>query len=184
MDAERPDLTVVLDVDGVIVESNWTVIERLNSKFGTSYDFEQITTFEYDFLTDEQRQYVYDECWHDPCLYDNVRMTTGQLDVLYGLREVARVVVCSSPLLGHIRSKYEFLSRYFHRNDIYLCSDKSLIKGDILVDDGPHNIEAWPGHAIIFDRPWNKGLAGPRATSFEDIGPMVIDYAISQGLDV
>lgn len=171
-------MIILLDVDGVLVESNQTNIQRVNEHFGTNYCFEDIETFEYDFMTEAQRQFIYDECWHDPSLYDGAELTPEQTDTLEGLRRVARVIACSSPLVGHIESKYRFLKLYFDRADIVLASDKNLIGGDILVDDGLHNLEVFPGHVIVYDRPWNRspGRDLPRAHNFEEIGQRVLEY--------
>lgn len=39
---------------------------------------------------------------------------------------------------------------------IVFAHDKSLIKTDILIDDGPHNFDNYTGRAILFDQPWNR----------------------------
>lgn len=171
---------VLLDMDGVMVNHNQRHLDLLNEEFGTAYTYDQITDFEYSFLTSEQREFIF-TCWKQQDLYAHDALTKDQLEVIDGLREIARVVACSSPMEGHIRSKYAFLTRYFEKHNIVLTRDKTLVGGDILVDDAPHNIKSFPGHAIVFDQPWNRGLCcHPRARTFEDIGPLVQDYITTQ----
>lgn len=160
------NFTILLDCDGVLVESNSQNLRRLNKEFGTDYRFEEITSFRYDFLTDEEREFIYEECWHDPHLYDDAEVTEAQEQAIKMLRDLGRVVVVSSPLLGHIESKYRFLQKHFKRENIVLASDKGLLDGDVLIDDGPHNLEPFEGDTIVYDRPWNQDVEGPRARDF------------------
>lgn len=161
--------TIALDMDGVLVESNWDNMERLNEKFGTSYRLEDIKSFSYDFLTKEQRTFIYEECWHDPTLYDDAVLSQCQTIAISKLRDIGRVIVVTSPLLGHIESKFRFLTNHFPRPDIVLASDKTLIDADVLIDDGIHNLEVFPGIPICFHRPWNEEWDGPRVYDFQFI---------------
>ena len=47
----------------------------------------------------------------------------------------------------HLCDKYESL---------VFTSRKSLVRVDILIDDGPHNFEGFTGKAILFSQPWNQ----------------------------
>lgn len=170
-------MIVALDVDSVLVECNRRNIARLNKHFGTDFEYEEIDDFEYSFLTDEQRDFIYEVCWNDPTQYDEIDLSPEWQAVIESLQDMGfRVIACSSPLEGHIKSKYRFLKRYFDRADIYLCSDKSLVRADILVDDAPHNLEAWPGYAIVYDRPWNQDVDALRAHDPIDVLTFVIDH--------
>jgi 5'(3')-deoxyribonucleotidase len=166
---------VLLDVDSVLVESNHWNLEQVNTRFGTNYQFEQIVDWNYRFMNPVHREFLYNECWQSGTLYDKQELSQSTLVTIAKLRRIARVMPCTSPMLGHIRSKYAFLLRYFDANDIILIKDKTVVNGAILVDDRPHNIEAFPGHPIIFDCPWNQGYQGDRVHSFSEIYPMVSD---------
>lgn len=44
-------------------------------------------------------------------------------------------------------------------DELVICTDKTLHRLDVLLDDGPHNIEAMVGaggKAVVFDQPWNQ----------------------------
>lgn len=172
--SDRP--TVAIDVDGVLTEHNWTNLKRLNEHFGTSYRYEDITSFAYDFLTEEERAFIYEECWHDPTLYDDATLTPCQERALEELEEWTNIIVVSSPLQGHIESKYRFLKRHFDRSQIILASNKSLIRADLLLDDGPHNLEAFPSISIAFDRPWNRDWDGPRVHDWQFVVNAILHH--------
>lgn len=45
------------------------------------------------------------------------------------------------------------------QRDIIYAIRKELISADVLIDDGSHNIRAFNGHTIVFDRPHNQDLS-------------------------
>ena len=63
--------SVLLDVDGVMTMGNDHILESVNRVFGTDYKFEDITDFEYKFMTEEEREHVF-EAWENDCLYDDL----------------------------------------------------------------------------------------------------------------
>lgn len=162
---------ILLDVDGVLTDHSSLFMAKVNRRFGTSYTYEQIQDWEYSHMEKTHKKFVYsEECWNDRFLYDLHSLDDDQIATIDWMREVGlRVCACTSPMSGHIRSKYQFLQRYFDHKDIYICGDKTLVRGDLLVDDGPHNLEAFPGATIIFDRPWNQGIPGIRVTYLSEI---------------
>jgi 5'(3')-deoxyribonucleotidase len=96
--------------------------------------------------------------WEARDLYDYAVPDKGMEDVVESLRKEHRVIGCSSPLLGHVRSKLEFMWDHFGKGNTILTASKDLVVGDVLVDDGPHNIESFPGPVVVYDRPWNQEL--------------------------
>lgn len=45
---------------------------------------------------------------------------------------------------------------YFTHNDVIITSQKQLVRGDILVDDAPHNLEDGDYFKILFDASHNQ----------------------------
>lgn len=167
---------VLIDCDGVLVDMQDGNIRRLNNLCGTNYTAEDVKDFGYSNFPKPHRE-ILKSFWYD-CTYDDKHLSTEQQLIIDGLREYVRVVACSSPLPGHTDSKLRFLLRYFQRTDIALLSHKTLLNADLLIDDGPHNIEDAKRVGmpfIIFDQPYNRHLEGPRAKSFSDLGPLVLD---------
>lgn len=174
MPKSKQSKTIALDMDGVLVHLGDEHLRRLNAEFGTSYKPEDVRDFHYSFMTKPQRDFMFsDKCWHREDLYEGQSLTTEQVDTICALQDMGRVIVVTSPLLGHIKSKYWFLARYFDRRNIYLCSDKSLVRADVLVDDCVDNFKDWPTNYIIYDQPYNQGYPGPRAKQFRDLPPLV-----------
>jgi len=174
---------VLLDVDGVMTNHTVEYLEEINELFGKEYTIEDVTSYDYGFLEEEERELMFRR-W-EFASYDDCSLTDQQQLAIENLRGYCRVVVCSTPFVGHIQSKQRFLLRYFSRDDIVLCGDKTLVGGDILVDDSERNIERFRevgGHGIVFDQPWNQGIDGTRCYNFDDIGILVVDYMLKEGI--
>lgn len=102
----------MLDMDGVLCEEPQSQhLVTLNVEFETDYTIEDVKDFHYSVLTPEQHKFIFGkDCWHREDLYDGFPLLPGKKEVIEQLRKIGRVVVCTSPLLGHVQSKYKWLS--------------------------------------------------------------------------
>ena len=174
-------IVIALDMDGVLCEEPQTyVLGKFNEHFGTTYTPEDVTDFGYSFLTHKQREWIFANAWHDADLYDNWPIRLDKQMALDELRDRYRVVAVSSPLTGHIKSKYDWLRKYFDRRDIYLCSDKALVQAHALVDDSLANLKTHPGISVCYDQPWNRSeIHWPRVQSFKEL-PQTLEYLLEE----
>jgi 5'(3')-deoxyribonucleotidase len=70
--------------------------------------------------------------------------------------------------------KVNWIKKYFPEvkdNNIIFCNNKSLLKLDVLIDDGEHNFVNFKGKKIIYTQPWNVeyNKANFRLNSWKDI---------------
>lgn len=153
---------ILIDVDGVIADfvDGFMYMYKLNG--GAVPDgFEWNHWDSMDELPD---QGVREGIWHDPDLFFNLKPYPGAIDALEKLNSVYDVRIVTSLPHRHIPHRSDWFQRYapfIHRKDqMIFTNDKSLIMGDVLIDDSLDHIRAWneAGHinAIIVDRPWNK----------------------------
>ena len=59
------------------------------------------------------------------------------------------------------QDKCEFIDTYYPwigSKNVVFCNDKSIIKADYLIDDGPHNHESFTGTSIVFDYPYSRDM--------------------------
>lgn len=69
--------------------------------------------------------------------------------------------------------------------DICFLGNKPEVEAHCYIDDSAINVEALRragNRVIVFDAPYNRHLAGPRASSWEDLEAMVTEEAAAQGL--
>lgn len=57
---------------------------------------------------------------------------------------------------GYIKEHFPFINA----KNLIFCNNKHLIRADVLIDDGLHNIENFKGRPIVFDKPWNRCCDG------------------------
>lgn len=73
--------------------------------------------------------------------------------------------------------KVEWLLHHFpYIKDImvnYKTHVKHLLRGDILIDDGIHNLTQWQGIGILFNQPWNQEAGILRAKDWDHVDWLV-----------
>jgi len=64
--------------------------------------------------------------------------------------------------------------------DLCFLGAKPEVEADLYIDDAPHNVEnlrALGNDVIVFDQPYNRELAGPRANSWHEVEEIVMEAA-------
>ena len=155
------NLTILCDVDGVVADLCTTWLGRYNADYDDHLSPNDITAWNtHDFVKRSCGMKIYDYLW-DESLYDNVQEIPGAFDGIKMLRAAGhRVVFVTSGIQpAKVRWLHErgFLTAqtWQQERDIVIAHDKSLIKGDVLIDDGPHNFQGFNGIKVLFNQPWN-----------------------------
>jgi len=83
----------------------------------------------------------------------------GAIDAITKLHKLNEIVIVTyQPTYLQKVWTLEWLSEHFR--DMYeslvFTKRKSLVRVDVLIDDGPHNFEGFMGKAILFSQPWNQ----------------------------
>lgn len=71
--------------------------------------------------------------------------------------------------------------------DLCFLGRKPQVEADLYIDDAPHNVNdlrEQGNEVIVFDAPYNRDLAGPRASTWDDVEQLVAQAAASVGLAV
>ena len=152
-------LTLLIDMDDVLenLVQCWT--QALNARYGTSVLEKDITSWDiaafFPSLTKAQIfDVLYDKMfWHTLCPIQNAPEVIKRL-----IKDGHKVRVVTASHYGTIEPKIKrFLALYPYLKweDIIITSDKSVIKGDVMIDDGTHNLENTSCVKLLFDRPHN-----------------------------
>ncbi len=155
---------ILLDCDGVIVDSHPKFMRLINEKFGTSFTMASIVNYKYEeCLGKAISDYILEELWHLEDLYDDEPVTIPVKDMIRSLRGLGRVILISAPMAGHATSKMRFLHRAgFAQEEIVFTWDKAALErafpGALLIDDSPSFLKRHQGPKIIFNQPYNQGL--------------------------
>jgi 5'(3')-deoxyribonucleotidase len=166
----RPVINV--DVDGIICDFTKEVCRIYNLWTGENKVEADITNwnmfraFEPD-ATDE-RINILDRALHDhfsdsfACRY--LELLPGAKELVAELRKRGEVIFVTSPFSsnGWCSERWNWIQEHFGKSNVTFSKDKSAVPGDVLIDDGMHNCEAWSRNqqrvSIMPDRPWNRDL--------------------------
>ena len=134
-------------------------ISTINKMYGTNVTDNCITDWKiakfFPTLTAEQ---VYSPLFADG-FWDKMQPPTdGQWFIQQLLDEGHKVKIVTATFSENVPVK---MRRFFELypmlswDDITVTSDKQSVKGDILIDDAPHNLERGDYHKILVSRPHN-----------------------------
>lgn len=157
------NLTILSDLDDVLWDlvGNW--VHMLNICHNTSVKSEDVTDWEIArFFPGVTSEELFRPLYL-PFFWEQTQPIPDALDTIKRLQDdghTVRVVTATHPNTVPHKVKW-FLDKFpvFKWEDIVIASDKSLIRGDVLIDDGTHNLEAATqsiDNLLLFDRPHNR----------------------------
>ena len=156
-------MTIAVDVDETVAALMPEWIARYNENHRDTLDHKNVSHWDVDkFVKPEVGKAVY-SILNDADLYECVCPINGALAGVRKLHEMGhRVIFVTSCVGPQMHPKKQWLHRHGfmdaagHDTEYIVCHDKSLIRADIIIDDGPHNLEGFVGGKILFDAPHNQ----------------------------
>lgn len=166
-----------LDQDDVLAQHNEEVIERYNKKYGTNFCSEDIISWDMTSIMGKQVEKIMfvPEMFKDLKIVDNCY---DYLKILYesDLFEIFIVTAAHPASCGY---KYNWVKEklpFFNKKNMIFTNRKDLVNGDLLLDDGPHNIIAFKKDVVIMDKPYNRNIEGfDRITNWNQFPDLVLD---------
>ena len=159
-------MIILCDIDGVAADLHAQWVRWYNRTTGserTTGDIHGWYVHEYLGMTDRS---VY-EYLDDPSIYDTIEPVRGFVPAITKLRNDGhRIVFVTSSCIAQNGRKLRWLMKHGaiamtgakSSPDYIEASDKSLIKGDIMIDDYGKNLAGFDGHRILFSHPHNEDV--------------------------
>lgn len=154
-------LTILCDMDDVLENllKGWT--DWLNAKHGTKVDWRDIRSWDisshYPSLSKDQlfEPFYIDEFW------DWVKPIPYATEMLHQLKVDGHdIYIVTATTYETLPAKMErVLFRYFPYltfDDVIVTTNKQMIRGDVLIDDGVHNLVGGDYVKLLMDAPHNK----------------------------
>lgn len=161
-------MKILLDFDEVIntMVSHW--VNTLNCVYGTSVNFEDVNEWDmrkaFPTLTEDE---IYNPL-HLQTFWNGVEMMPGAKEGIQKLLfQGHEIYIVTSAHPDTIKWKAEWLQRELPEipwSHVIVANNKSLIKGDVLVDDGLHNLYEGSYIKVLFDKPWNRNVDKSKLT--------------------
>lgn len=152
-------LTVLVDVDDVIWDFLSVWVQYLNRMSGKSFSIFDITEWRIDQFYPSLQQKQMMSPLSEKDFWSYVQPMPGAQDTLKKIiddgHRVVLVTASGSDTLKYKVRHLLSLFPFFSEKDIIIAHDKSLIYGDVMIDDGPHNLEHTSCVPVLFSRPHN-----------------------------
>ena len=154
-------MTILVDMDDTIEQLLAALVRKANERFRRSVTVDEITdwTIVCAYPGLEKQQIL--ELMYEPGFWDTVEPVPGAADALkYLMDEGHQVYIVTATEFENVPAKMErVLFRYFpflSRDQVIITGNKQMIRGDVLIDDGIHNLEGGEYRKILFTAPYNK----------------------------
>lgn len=166
----NPNAKIILvDQDGVLADFEGEFLRRWQEKhpdFPFIPNEERTRFYIADEYPQELKRYI-ESIYNSRGFMLGLPEVEGAVDALKQMRADGHIVkICTSPLTGNkncILEKIEWTKRHLGSEwvkDLIFTHDKTLVKGDFLIDDKPFvdglMTPSW--EHIVFDAPYNRGI--------------------------
>jgi len=169
------------DVDDVTAKLAPVWLGLYNKDYDDNLTEEDITDWGIDKLVKPECGLKIYDYLKDPHIYDEVIPTPGALEGTNALREMGyRVLFATSCPVEVAGRKFHWLEQYGFikkERDYIEIRDKSLLKGDYMIDDNYDNCRGFTGYGYLMKAPWNvKYKWYHRAENWEDFIKQMKEY--------
>ena len=154
-------MRILVDMDDTIELLLNAWLAKVNRIYGRHVGYEDITNWDvsaaYEGLSHEQ---VYDVILEDD-FWQEVEPMPGAAEVLERLiQEGHEIYIVTVTPYESLEGKMKYLLfrcfPFLRWDQVIITSRKQLLKADILVDDGIHNLEGGEYRKILVDAPYNR----------------------------
>ncbi|MBK8981114.1 MAG: 5'-3'-deoxyribonucleotidase [Ignavibacteria bacterium] len=173
-------MRLLIDMDGVIADFEGDFLRRWKETHPekTHIPLEERKGFYVrEQYPDEFSDFV-QEIYHSPGFYQNLPPMPGAIEALKEIKNsLNHVFLCTSPMLPKyencVLEKFHWVYEHLGTdwvNNIILTRDKTVVKGDVLIDDKPDIkgscIPEW--EHVIYDQPYNRNITGSRRLTWDN----------------
>ena len=154
-------MTVLVDMDDTMEQLLEALVSRANERFGRNASVEEVTDWSIvcAFPGIQKKQVL--DLMFEPDFWEDVKPVPGAAEALkHFMDEGHEVYVVTATEFEHVYEKMKkVLFRYFPfitPRQVIITGRKQMIRGDVLIDDGIHNLEGGEYRKILFTRPYNR----------------------------
>ena len=155
-------MTILVDIDGVIFNTQEVLLNWLNEVYKTDYVLDDITSYDwFDKTFDHPWEIMkFDEFWN--------KVKANKQAIYYILKwkhegHTIKFVTASyyhRSLPFKIHKLLDCFNGEFDDKDVIICHDKGMVRGDLLIDDCFDNVKRFikmdcEQHGILYLQPWN-----------------------------
>jgi len=168
-------MRILIDMDEVLVHTLDDWLYCYNHDYDDDKTIEDIKSWAvHDWIKPECGTKVYEYLALED-FFKHLMPIEGAVEGVKLLMELGHdvVIVSACPITapGSYAEKLEWIKErmpFFPLKSFISCHRKDLVSGDVLLDDGAHNLKDFPGVAVCMDRPWNRDESHNRVYSWTE----------------
>ena len=154
-------MTILVDMDDTIEQLLKALVKRANERFHRNATLDDVTDWSIvcAYPGIEKQQIL--DFMREPDFWEDVEPVPGAAEALkHFMDEGHEVYIVTATESEHVAGKMErVLFRYFpflSWKQVIVTSRKQMIRGDVLIDDGIHNLEGGAYRKILYTAPYNR----------------------------
>ena len=154
-------MTILVDLDDTIEQLLAALVKRANERFCRNATVDDVTDWSIvcAFPGIAKREIL--DFMREPDFWEEVKPVPGAAEALkHFMDEGHQVYIVTATEAEHVHGKMErVLFRYFpflSWDQVIITGRKQMIRGDVLIDDGIHNLEGGEYRKILFTAPYNR----------------------------
>ena len=188
-------MTILVDIDSTITNFAEILLKYSNFTYKTSYKYEDISSYEW-----------FDATFKDPWIFTNYKnfwnavtvdskaVTTLESWIKQGHRIYLVTASHFNSMLSYKikRTLEAFNPKIINERNVVITHDKSIINGNVMIDDCVDNLIDFNGARICYAQPWNQHYGGSlRFSDWNNLRKCLMSYidsvifgnAIPSGID-
>lgn len=140
--------TLLLDMDDTILDMRKAWIDLYNERFGTSHSVDEMSDWK---VADKFGQKILD-LLDEEGFFASLVPYPNAVEVIERLSKKHDVIIVTASVVGYsMKEKGEWVAKHlpFLKPDNFcIFKRKDMVRGDLLFDDAPHNVEDFPGITV------------------------------------
>ena len=153
-------LRILIDMDDVVADTTKRFLDWYERDFGVRYTSEQLHGFKLSEIVPPEHKQKVLMYPHQKDFFKDLPVIEDSKEVIEALNKKHEVFIVSAAMeFKHsLYDKFEWLDEHFSfipwKRRVF-CGDKTIAKGDVLIDDHDFNLSVFAGRAIVFTAPHN-----------------------------
>lgn len=146
-------MTIVLDFDDVVTESLESAIELFNKDYNTKLTVNSFREWNTDSVHKDFRSYFY------KVDYTKVKEKNNSIYWIKKLAEQHDIFIATASCVDKFKEKEQWILKNLpcvKKENILLVRNKSILNGDVIVDDAIHNLNGKFDLKLLYSTPANK----------------------------
>jgi 5'-nucleotidase len=172
-------LRLIVDMDDVLADATGKMIDLYEKEFGVRVTRESMNHKEDREKFPDNHDAVYRFVFQKG-FFRTMTVNEHSQEVMKELNKKYDVFIVSSAMEfpNSLSEKLEWLNEHFpflHWKQFVFCGRKSIVHGDYMIDDLPHNLETFNGEKLLYTAPHNMQYNHfKRVNGWKEVGEVLL----------